>query len=217
MFCPVCKTEYRTGFTRCSDCDVPLVDSLETVRPAASEAPPRPELLWTGADPTVSDLIKAALDDAEIPYHQTSRDFGLIPGLSPPVTAFFVPSRVAEEARTVLEEVQSRYESGDTAQPDAADESIAPEDDAEDDASGTPTTPAPDDIPRRFDPEEATAEIWFGGDRAMKDMVAACLRENGIGSTLDDSNGMRRILVMPGDEDRARAIVREIADAAPPE
>ena len=28
-FCPVCKNEYRPGFTTCSDCKVALVDSLE--------------------------------------------------------------------------------------------------------------------------------------------------------------------------------------------
>jgi len=28
MFCPVCRSEYRTGFTRCSDCDVNLVSEL---------------------------------------------------------------------------------------------------------------------------------------------------------------------------------------------
>jgi hypothetical protein len=28
MFCPQCKTEYRTGFVRCSNCDCELVDRL---------------------------------------------------------------------------------------------------------------------------------------------------------------------------------------------
>ena len=28
MFCPECRAEYRPGFTRCSDCDVPLVERL---------------------------------------------------------------------------------------------------------------------------------------------------------------------------------------------
>ncbi len=28
MFCPQCRAEYRAGFSRCSDCDVALVDSL---------------------------------------------------------------------------------------------------------------------------------------------------------------------------------------------
>ena len=28
-WCPVCKNEYREGYTHCNDCDVDLVDSLE--------------------------------------------------------------------------------------------------------------------------------------------------------------------------------------------
>ena len=28
MFCPECKAEYREGFTKCSGCDVDLVDAL---------------------------------------------------------------------------------------------------------------------------------------------------------------------------------------------
>jgi hypothetical protein len=28
VFCPECRAEYRPGFTRCSDCDVPLVERL---------------------------------------------------------------------------------------------------------------------------------------------------------------------------------------------
>src|SRR5262245_51224827 len=28
MFCPQCQAEYREGFARCSDCDIPLVDQL---------------------------------------------------------------------------------------------------------------------------------------------------------------------------------------------
>lgn len=36
MFCPVCKAEYRRGFTRCSDCDVDLVRELPK-RPGEGE------------------------------------------------------------------------------------------------------------------------------------------------------------------------------------
>jgi hypothetical protein len=36
MFCPVCRDEYRPGFTRCEGCDVALVASLDV------EAPRRP-------------------------------------------------------------------------------------------------------------------------------------------------------------------------------
>ena len=33
MFCPQCRAEYRKGFYKCSDCDIPLVDQLPADRP----------------------------------------------------------------------------------------------------------------------------------------------------------------------------------------
>src|SRR5215467_8736989 len=40
MFCPVCRVEYRSGFTRCTDCDVDLVEELppEPVRTKIEKA-----------------------------------------------------------------------------------------------------------------------------------------------------------------------------------
>ena len=56
MFCPECKAEYRQGFTRCSDCDVELVESyVEAVRhPIAKKVEVGDEYgarLWHGTDP----------------------------------------------------------------------------------------------------------------------------------------------------------------------
>jgi hypothetical protein len=39
MFCPSCKAEYREGFTRCSSCDVELVDALPQVETPPSTPP----------------------------------------------------------------------------------------------------------------------------------------------------------------------------------
>ncbi len=41
MFCPSCRSEYRSGFTRCADCEVDLVDDLNatTAEPAPAPAP----------------------------------------------------------------------------------------------------------------------------------------------------------------------------------
>jgi|HubBroStandDraft_6_1064221.scaffolds.fasta_scaffold456456_1 hypothetical protein len=36
MFCPKCRSEYREGFTRCATCDLQLVESVPTLRPASS-------------------------------------------------------------------------------------------------------------------------------------------------------------------------------------
>jgi hypothetical protein len=43
MFCPLCRMEYRPGFTVCSDCKVPLVSELPpSVPPVIDEIKPNP-------------------------------------------------------------------------------------------------------------------------------------------------------------------------------
>jgi hypothetical protein len=62
MFCPLCKAEYRQGFSTCSDCHIPLVSTQEEA--AAVEV----ERLWTGDDRKRSESILDALLDAAIPF-----------------------------------------------------------------------------------------------------------------------------------------------------
>jgi hypothetical protein len=62
MFCPLCKAEYRQGFTTCSDCHIPLV---ATQQEAAAVAVDR---LWTGDDRKELERILDALLDAGIPF-----------------------------------------------------------------------------------------------------------------------------------------------------
>ncbi len=57
-FCPACRSEYREGFTRCSDCDVDLVAERPTVL-----------LPWKKVfegDPLKADLVRAALESEGI-------------------------------------------------------------------------------------------------------------------------------------------------------
>ena len=62
MFCPNCEAEYRDGFTRCSDCDVALVEHLGEIHSNSPELSNTPELLWTGTDPRMIADIKDALE-----------------------------------------------------------------------------------------------------------------------------------------------------------
>lgn len=39
-FCPMCRSEYREGYTRCSDCDVDLVAALPVAAPDESAGTP---------------------------------------------------------------------------------------------------------------------------------------------------------------------------------
>jgi hypothetical protein len=45
MFCPKCKAAYRAGFTRCSDCEVKLVERLPPPPEPAKERPESKEFL----------------------------------------------------------------------------------------------------------------------------------------------------------------------------
>ncbi len=67
MFCPVCKAQYREGFTHCSDCHVALVASLETLQ---GEDPP--EMVWRGSDPVAFSRVLDALAEAQITYYVKS-------------------------------------------------------------------------------------------------------------------------------------------------
>ena len=65
MFCPQCRSEYREGFTTCSDCNVPLVSEL----PPQSEADfvEYKEVLSTNS-PSNRALISSILDAEGITY-----------------------------------------------------------------------------------------------------------------------------------------------------
>jgi hypothetical protein len=76
MFCPECQAEYRRGFTRCADCDVDLVGTLEeavrhghaqevqeTQEPKeAKETGSKNGLLWKGTDADFYLSLLTALD-----------------------------------------------------------------------------------------------------------------------------------------------------------
>ena len=62
MYCPLCKAEYRQGFSRCSDCQVALVATQEEANSVAVDR------LWTGDDRRKMEKILNGLMDAEVPF-----------------------------------------------------------------------------------------------------------------------------------------------------
>jgi hypothetical protein len=67
MFCPECQAEYRSGFTRCADCDADLVENLPESEPGDRD---RSELqeVWTGNDQQSCVATCLMLKEAGIPY-----------------------------------------------------------------------------------------------------------------------------------------------------
>jgi hypothetical protein len=105
MFCPRCEAEYRPGFTRCSDCGVDLVDSLEQ-KPArrSPSADDAPVVLCSFVTPFEASIAQASLRAAGIESVVRSDDAG---GTNPSVafsqgTELLVRSKDAAQAREVL-------------------------------------------------------------------------------------------------------------------
>jgi hypothetical protein len=87
MFCPLCKAEYRDGFSRCSDCDVPLVAEL----PKSTES---------------------AVYEGQMRLIHTTHEQSDCVALCRRLTAAGIPFRVAESNRQFLKAVDRTFAIG---------------------------------------------------------------------------------------------------------
>jgi hypothetical protein len=221
MFCPVCRYEFRRGFTKCNECGVDLVDALppeaDESAPDASKPPEQrdsPTLLWRDYDSATFNEIRLALDSAGIPYNREELDARLLFTDAYNPLEIWVPAANLSEAEQLRDQVISRRASSPAsgAQPAADDFALPAEDDeASEDIRS-------EDVARELDPAEATAEIWSGADASIAEILKSCLAEIGIACYVNRSeSGNLAVRVLPGDEKRACHIVRQVVEGVPPE
>ena len=209
MFCPQCKAEYRPGIADCVDCQVPLVPSLpeasESHLDTISAGPLVP--LWEGEDLALHTSLIEALDEAGIQYF--SKPLGIFAGarrwdLYPiqPMTRFgyqvAVLSSNLAQAEEILENLLDEK---------PQDMELPEQNDSAEAASQPPASAE----------EKPTCEIWAGVDDGIAQFLTAALQENEISIHLDMAGDLTKVLVSTANEARAREIVREIVNAAPPE
>ena len=216
MYCPQCGAEYLPRATVCSDCQVALVPDPPS--PAEKDSSPQEDyivLAWSGSNPGKQATVQKILDSENIPSQVLRREDTILPLGHAPIE-IYVPSSFAEKAEELLSQLDPSGEwpadAGDT----------------------NNEIPAEDDLPesgeeyrdlQHWNPEAATVELWAGQDTDLADMIRACLRENQIPcrSSRDGAESesttpsTERLYVLPGDEARAKGIVREIVDAVPPQ
>ena len=107
MICPECGSEYREGFTHCSDCDVDLVEP--------PEEEPDVELVsvYQSGNPALLPIVASLLRDAQIEFMTTGRSVQALQGavgssFVVPVE-FWVHSEYAEQALELLAAVDESY------------------------------------------------------------------------------------------------------------
>jgi hypothetical protein len=230
MFCPNCKTEYRPGVRECSDCHIPLVDTLSGSRapsgPAADAADwDSPVMLWEGMDPRAFASVRAGLDAKGIPYSDRPQDSPLVRTIARDPLEIWIRQQDEPAGRTIVTDLfgddpvddysATRHPQDSSAGP-LADNSPQQDASGAEDSADDEDDEQVDDIVEDFDPRDATCEVWAGSDKQMAQIFDDCLRNVGIGCVLGESAGKTRVLVLPAAEKRAREVIREIVEQSPP-
>jgi hypothetical protein len=231
MFCPQCNAEYRPGFTRCSDCDVALVEepphSALASKPPAEPGDPNDDpfcSFWKGEDPRVHAELCELLEQAGIPHKSVFRRDHLFHFSNFPAYEVGIPFSQFEKAEKVVQEAYGpdENENGVEVQETSAlikglvrvvpflpERVSLPQEDI-------PGPPSAGDGGDWF-PEDATENVWTGGTDELGDFLVAALHENGIHCRLDQQGSHAKLYVLPHNASRAREIVREVLEATPPE
>lgn len=104
MFCPRCMSEYREGFTICSDCGVPLVEALPV---ETQEKTLKAEYEYTDYELVLTTLgftkiaqIKSVFDSEGIIYFIQGEDLMVAPGGLP--ARVLVKKEQVEESKQLL-------------------------------------------------------------------------------------------------------------------
>ncbi len=93
MFCPQCKSEYRSGFIVCNDCNVNLVDTLPSENTEKEQYVQYVDVLHT-FNPADISYIKSILDCEGIIYYFKGEHFSRIDPMIEPARLMVEESQV---------------------------------------------------------------------------------------------------------------------------
>jgi hypothetical protein len=170
---------------------------------------------WKGNDARVCAELCTVLDEAGIPHKTIHRQDHLFNLNHQSPYELGVPASLYEKAELAIKEAfGTDQETGEDTVPLLP----APERDLNNfgPVSEEAIAEANEWLGPRY-PEDATMEVWSGDDLAAKEMIEMSLQENDMMCRSEVRAGQINVFVLPEDEARAKEIVREIVEAAPPE
>lgn len=106
MFCPMCQSEYRAGFTRCQECGVDLVSQLP--EPDAELRARGFEVVFVTLNPIEADLVRSVLEASGIEVFMIDEN---ITRIDPPIALMIGGMKVAvpQGQRDAAIEVLKQY------------------------------------------------------------------------------------------------------------
>ncbi len=209
MVCPACNAEFPHGTVFCSRCHVTLVTDLVEADEMVEKAYPGSALvqLWRGENAALHASLLEALAEANIPFYEqplgsgpSARPIDALLDHAHPRFGFEVAvlSSSLAEAELILEKILNEG---------PVDMSLAAKDAVE--QAKLKKRSAAMSI--------AISEVWSGEDESLAGFLGAALKENGIPVRVERHGQKATVYAPPEDEGRARQIIREIVEGAPPE
>jgi hypothetical protein len=210
MYCPECKAEYRQGFTRCTDCDVDLVDTLLQEPERTSEVN---RIIWMGDNQETCVALCLRLKDAGIRYQATEG----MKSRSARMTVIYelkVPVEDEKRAKELLELPETVVEESSELTDEDEDQALMEWPQSEESTPGTVRKGSYYLGP--WYPEDATVEVFTETPTFRSDLIEMSLKENEIRARIEmPEDGLKRVFVLPEDESAAREIIREIVEDTP--
>ncbi len=164
-------------------------------------------LLWAGEDPAVHAALLEELEVAEIPFSDKSLGDDEVAPTADPLPIDWKPRFGFEVAvlSTDLAAAQEVLEK--LLEEEPADLEIPAQD-------GVATTEPPLVVATETHP---TVEVWKGNDDRVAQFLTAAMQENEIPIHIENPGDETRIYVSASNDKRAREIVREVVEGAPPQ
>jgi hypothetical protein len=163
-------------------------------------------LLWAGEDPALHSTLLEQLESAGIRYSDKTLGDDQVAPTADPLPIDFRPRFGFEVA--VL--------SGDLPAAQGILEKLLDEEPADLEIPAQEETPGAE-LPLVSAAElDATVEVWSGRDDRVAQFLTASMQENEIPIHLEMAGGVRKVLVSDANAARAREIVREVVEGAPP-
>lgn len=164
-------------------------------------------VLWAGEDPALHSALLEQLKSAQIPFSDKVLGDDEVAPTSDPLPIDWKPRFGFEVIVSSIDFLAAKEILERLLEEEPANLEIPARDQAP--AEEAPLTVATEEHP--------AMEVWSGSDDRVAQFLTAAMQENGIPIHLENPGDQTKIYVSAANEKRAREIVKEVLEGAPPE